>query len=215
MSDLAFIKDFSSELKALDPEKNSLFNDCIRTYLCPMNVLDPLMILLMLRQNICGSTFFQRLHHEGLSSDLKSDAAKVVEDQGEITIRLPSLPEFQFYFNSSPSQLDPNYQTGVTLTERGSQLSRQAGSGIAIVKVTLQYGNETQFDIQIGKRADWMNGRLRVSKSDLSLVACSEISQTDRRFSIRVEVINTTVNINVIHQVSRICCTYAWINNSW
>jgi hypothetical protein len=189
-------------LRALDREKSAPPHDCTRTYLLPTNVLDPLMILLMLRQNICGSTFFQRLHHEGLATELKSEAAQVVEDNGEITIHLPKMPSFQFYFNSSPSQLDPHYQTGATLTERGAQYSRQAGSGIAIVEMTLQYGNETQCDIHVGKRADFMNEQLRVSQKDLSLTECVDNSQNDDRFKVKVEVINTTVNKDVIHKVS-------------
>ena len=126
----------------------------------------------------------------------------MVEDNGEITIHLPKMPSFQFYFNSSPSQLDPHYQTGATLTERGAQYSRQAGSGIAIVEMTLQYGNETQCDIHVGKRADCMNEQLRVSQKDLSLTECVDNSQNDDRFKVKVEVINTTVNKDVIHKVS-------------
>ncbi len=202
-TDLAFIKDFSSELRSLDREKSICPRDCIQTYLLPTNVLDPLMILLMLRQNICGSTFFQRLHHEGLTTDMKSEAAQVVKEDDEIAIHVTKMPQFQFYFNSSPSQLDPNYQTGATLTERGAQYSRQAGSGIAIVEMTLQYGNEMQCNIHIGKRADFMNEQLRVSKPDLSLLKCSDMSKNDKRFKIKVEVINTTVNMDIIHQVSR------------
>jgi hypothetical protein len=217
-TDLAFIKDFSSELRALDREKILPLQDCIRTYLLPTNVLDPLMILLMLRQNICGSTFFQRLHHEGLSADLKSESDQVVEVNGEIAIHLTKMPEFQFYFNSSPSQLDPHYQTGATLTERGAQYSRQAGSGIAIVEMTLQYDNETQCDIQVGKRADFMNEQLRVSQSDLSLCECSDSSQNDHRFKVKVEVINTTVNMGVIHKVGRmnlyLCNTHVFVSDS-
>jgi hypothetical protein len=41
-------------------------------------------------------------------------------------ICIPSQ-EFTFFFNSTPSQLDPNYQTVSTLTERGKQFSREAG----------------------------------------------------------------------------------------
>lgn len=201
-TDLAFIKDFRSELRSFDREKYPRPDDCTRTYLLPTNVLDPLMILLMLRQNICGSTFFQRLHHEGLTTDLKFDGAQVTEDNGEVSIHLPKMPEFHFYFNSSPSQLDPHYQTGATLTERGAQYSRQAGSGIAIVEMTLQYGNETQCNIQVGKRADFMNEQVRVSKPDLSLSNCSNASQHENRFKIKVEVINTTVNMDIIHKVS-------------
>ena len=103
-SDLAFIKGFASSFSVLgnDEDPPSL----IRTYNLPLTVLDPLIILLMFRQNICGNTFFQPLHHEHSESFNKSDAIQVLEDDGEMKIRFTKLPNFfQFYFNSSPSQL--------------------------------------------------------------------------------------------------------------
>ena len=53
-----------------------------------------------------GNTFFQPLNHEHSESLNKSDTVQVLEDNGEVRIRFTSLPNlFQFYFNSSPSQL--------------------------------------------------------------------------------------------------------------
>lgn len=192
-SDLAFIKNFSSELRELDHD-NPAAPDCTRTYVLPPHVQDPLILLLMFKQNICGSTFIQQLHHES-SSDVKSDIIQVDEDNGEIKISFPqSSDEFQFYFNSSPSQLDPNYQPVKTLTEKGRQYSRQAGSGIAIIDVSLQHGENSECEILVGKRAS-----LRVSQLDISLCANNPTEHTDQ-FKIRVEIINTTVDINVIHK---------------
>jgi hypothetical protein len=150
----------------------------------------------------------------------------VLEDNGEVRIRCTSLPNlFQFYFNSSPSQLgkrsrmmfcncwcnikltvfpnlDPNYQTGDTLTEKGRQYSRKAGSGIAIIEVSLQHGQNSQCEILVGKRGKFSNQKLRVSAVEISLSTCENDADSDQ-FQIRVEVINTTVDMEVIHKVSR------------
>ena len=104
-----------------------------------------------------------------------------------------------------PTNLDPNYQTGDTLTEKGRQYSRKAGSGIAIVEVSLQHGRNSECEILVGKRGKFSNRKLRVTASDISLSIC--VDDTDRRdqFQIKVEIINTTVDMEVIHKVSRLC----------
>jgi len=198
-SDLAFIKTFSNASNASrEVDHSSTLPDCTRTYVLPPHVQDPLILLLMFRQNICGSTFIQHLHHESCSDE--SDAIQIDEDQGDIgIISFSKLPDFQFYFNSSPSQLDPNYQAMVTLTGKGREYARQAGSGIAIIEVNLQHGNNSKCQIHVGKKADAMNRKLRVSKSDISLCADESAKHHDQ-FSISVQITNTTVDIDVIHK---------------
>ncbi|KAL9182622.1 hypothetical protein ACHAXT_013274 [Thalassiosira profunda] len=111
---------------------------------------------------------------------------------------LPNCPdtEFQFYFNSSPSQLDPDYQPLATLTEKGRAYSRQAGSGIAIIEVNLQQGNSSECHFRVGDRAV-ISKKLHVSPSDVSLRA---EGNHDEQFKIRVDAINTSVDIDVIHK---------------
>ncbi|KAL7542994.1 hypothetical protein ACHAXR_012278 [Thalassiosira sp. AJA248-18] len=199
-SDLAFIKNFSSALRELDHDNGPASPDRTRTYVLPPHVQDPLMLLLMFRQNICGSTFIQFLHHE--SSTDEGDTAEVEEcaDQLETLDWKPGMPEFHFYFNSSPSQLDPTYQPVTTLTERGRQYSRQAGSGIAIIEVNLQHGNNSECQIHVGRNENIINNKkLRLSKSDIGLQTDSP-SEHNEHFKIRVDIINTTVDINVIHK---------------
>ena len=201
-SDLAFIKNFSGSLKELDHEDGPTLPDCSRTYTLPAHVQDPLILLLMFRQNICGSTFIQHLHHEG-TSDL--DAIKVEDNDGEIKVSFRKLPEFQFYFNSSPSQLDPNYQPVTTLTTKGREYSRQAGSGIAIIEVHLLHGDNSECEILVGKKGNIANNKMHVSQSDISLSSDKSPKHNDESpFRIRIEIINTTVDADVIHKVSNI-----------
>ena len=127
----------------------------------------------------------------------------MLEDNGEVRIRFSSLPNlFQFYFNSSPSQLgkrsrmmfrncwckfkltvlpnlDPNYQTGDTLTEKGRQYSRKAGSGIAIIEVSLQHGQNSQCEILVGKRGKFSNQKFtRLLKKQTKEDSYNFIKQT-------------------------------------
>ena len=102
-TDLTFIKGFKSALRSLGKEEENLVLPT-RTFILPPTVLDPLVILLMFRHNICGNTFFHELHTQNESS--KSNIVEVVEDNEEVMIRFTTLPTFfQIYFNSSPSRL--------------------------------------------------------------------------------------------------------------
>lgn len=200
-SDLAFIKDFSQASKELDHDNSDASPLRERTYVLPSNVQDPLILLLMFRQNICGSTFIQLLHHES-SSETTPDMIHVDdEDHGEIKLRFTRLPDFQFYFNSSPSQLDPNYQPVTTLTDKGREYSRQAGSGIAIIEVNLLRGDSPECSITVGKRGNVINKKLRVTLSDISLSCADNPNEHNEQYKISVEITNTTVDTEVIHKV--------------
>lgn len=105
-TDLTFIKGFKSALRSLGKEKENLVIPT-RTFILPPTILDPLVILLMFRHNICGNTFFHELHTQNESS--KSNIVEVVEDNEEVMVRFATLPTFfQIYFNSSPSVLGKN-----------------------------------------------------------------------------------------------------------
>ena len=111
--------------------------------------------------------------------------------------------ELTFYFNSSPSQLDPNFTPVTTLTEKGRQYSRQAGSGIALIEVNLLYGDSTECDILVGARSNME----AYSKSDVSLALVTPNEPGNKeQFKVRVEITNTTVDIDIIHKVSH-CST--------
>ena len=160
---------------------------------------------LMFRQNICGSTFIQALHHEETYTD---DRESIQVDEGEQNTETidwkRSMSEFLFYFNSSPSQIDPSLMT--TLTERGRQYSQQAGSGISIIEVNLQLGEESEFQVKMGSNGVTTNSqKLRVETEDISLRPSESISiQNNEQFKIIVTITNTTVDIDVIHKVRKI-----------
>ena len=200
-ADLAFIRNFESELKELDNNEDrpvSPVSDSIRTYSLPPNIRDPLILMLMFRQNICGSTFIQHLHHD--VDDTSSDKFQLEEeDNGDIKLCFSKLPDFQFYFNSSPSQLDPNLVN--TSTEKGKQFSRQVGSGIAIIEVNLEHGTHSECELVMGEKSSVIsNNKLHVSLSDITLCANNSDNDNNTGFKIQVKIINTTCDIDILHK---------------
>jgi hypothetical protein len=168
------------------------------TYALPSHIRDPLVILLLFRRNITGSTFIHHLHEATEdTSAMISDVLNEREDGG-MTLRIPRS-EFTFIFNSSPSQLDPNYQALSTLTERGRQFSREAGSGIAIIEISLSSNNT----ITILDTREETNQRMSISKSDVSLQRMQE-NETSSSFKITVDITNTTVDIDILHKVRKV-----------
>jgi hypothetical protein len=126
-SDSAFIRGFSDEMGKLDHDSDNFLGKSRRLYALPPHIQDPLVILLLFRQNITGSSFIHHLYESSEETTFSkiSDILNESED-GSIKLCIPPN-EFIFYFNSSPSQLDPSYQPLTTLTEKGKQFSRQAG----------------------------------------------------------------------------------------
>ena len=198
-ADVSFLRDFSDHMGKLDADNTDIVAKSRRvTYALPSHIRDPLVILLLFRRNITGSTFIHHLHEATEdTSAMISDVLNEREDGG-MTLRIPRS-EFTFIFNSSPSQLDPNYQALSTLTERGRQFSREAGSGIAIIEISLSSNNT----ITILDTREETNQRMSISKSDVSLQRMQE-NETSSSFKITVDITNTTVDIDILHKVRKV-----------
>ncbi|KAL3795130.1 hypothetical protein HJC23_007358 [Cyclotella cryptica] len=199
-ADVAFIRGFSDDMSKLDHDSENFLGKSRRLYALPSHVQDPLVILLLFRQNITGSSFIHHLYESSEETNVlkMSDILNDSED-GNIKLCIPPS-EFIFYFNSSPSQLDPSYQPLTTLTEKGKQFSRQAGSGIAIIEISLLHGGRpgNVFNI-VGKHENSTCKKMNISKSDISLTRLQE-DEVSSSFTISVDIINTTVDIEILHQ---------------
>ncbi|CAB9512295.1 seizure threshold 2 [Seminavis robusta] len=128
--DLDFIHSFEEDWRRLDETHDNKPEDQCVEYIFPRYPTDPGMILLYFRQNLCGSTFFHRLHKS--VGEVKYDKNEFESEEVQFNEN-----DFTFYYNNSPSKLDPGFQPWSTLTEKGAGYMRQAGSGIAIIKVAL------------------------------------------------------------------------------
>jgi hypothetical protein len=203
-TDMSFINNFSRRLKEIEPEIESNNNGCLRTYELPSHVEDPLTLLLMFRQNICGSTFIQRLHYESNEVDMQlSDMMEVNAEDGSIILNGLPGNEFCFFFNSLGLGLDPAAQHVTTLTAQGRIYSRQAGSGIAVIQVSLLHGSSSADHICVGKGDTMLETTLGVSKEYISLNPAADESKGT--YKLVVKVTNTTVDLEAIQK---------WVNLS-
>jgi len=91
-------------------------------YSLPKAVSDPSTILLIFRQNLCGSTFF----HPFTSNSSRDEGTEDSE-----------VPSFTFYYNNFPSKLSHKLQGRSTLTKKGAEYARMAGQGLALIDVSL------------------------------------------------------------------------------
>lgn len=150
-ADLNFVRFFEDEWKYLDDAKDAEPREQVVDYEFPLDLppesLDPGMILLYFRQNLCGSTFFHRLNV--FAGEVKYDSNELPSVEEEIAFN-PN--DFRFYYNNSPSKLDPKFQSISTLTEKGESYCRQAGAGIAIITVSLVHSRGDSVEsIRFGK----------------------------------------------------------------
>jgi hypothetical protein len=203
-TDMSFINNFSRRLKEIEPDIELNNNNWLRTYELPSHVEDPLSLLLMFRQNICGSTFIQLLHHE--SNDSHTQLSYMMEVNAEDgSIILNGLPgnEFCFFFNSLGLGLDPAAQHVTTLTDQGRIYSRQAGSGIAVIQVSLLHGSSSVGRICVGKGDTMLETNFGVSNEYTSLNPVTPDSKGT--YKLVVKVTNTTVDVEAIQK---------WVNLS-
>lgn len=205
-SDLQFVRSFEKGSRDLDQDEKPLCDDKDCIYEFPPCVNDPLMVLVYFRQNICGSTYFHRLHE---ATEEDSNRTKVAspdvngEGATDSTTVIFDEREFAFFFNSSPSGLDEQFQPYSTLTFKGAQYSRQVGTGIALVEINLLNGDGSPVkSLEVGASpsetesvVDFPMSSLRFRRVDLD----GENEHETSPFRIRVKLISTSLNRQSLH----------------
>jgi len=134
-ADLDFLRSFEKEWTFLAKEE-SVADPSDAYYEFPEFVYDPTMVLLMFRQDICGSTFFHRLNDIGserLSPPIL-ESRRMSNGGSELKW---NNHEFTLYYNNTATTLNQSFQGVSTLTEKGAELSRQIGTGIAMIEILL------------------------------------------------------------------------------
>ena len=207
MSDLAFIDSFEKDWQALDENRNTDFGEQEVEYqFPPESFQDPGIILLFLRQNLCGSTFFHRLNES-----IEDDEESCEVDGEDIGLVDFNAHDFTFYYNNNPSKLDPNFQAVSTLTEKGEKFCREAGAGIAIIKFTLVHADgEPVQKLQFGVAVEEADGVIDVPIEKLRFRQVEEnpADQTEeqipppppsRNIRIRVSITATALKRQALH----------------
>ena len=120
-ADINFVKDYNRMWKEVEEDtREDEPQTCF--YSLPASVYDPSTILLIFRQNLCGSTYF----HPFTANSTRGEAAEDSE-----------TPHFTFYYNNFPSKLTHKLQGRSTLTKKGAEFARMAGQGLALIDVSL------------------------------------------------------------------------------
>jgi hypothetical protein len=134
-SDLDFLGSFDKECTSLGKDEPTSDPAEVH-YEFPVFVTDPTMVLLMFRQNLCGSTFFHRLNDIGYER-LSPSITECRRTKNGGSVLKWNNHDFTLYYNNAATTLNQNFQGVSTLTEKGAELSRQIGNGIAMIEILL------------------------------------------------------------------------------
>lgn len=197
-NDLDFLRSFDHEWTSLSKDKAQSYPQ--ETYYeFPSIANDPCMVLLMFRQNICGSTFFHRLNdigYERLSPPVTE--SRRLESGGSVLKW--NEHDFTLYYNNAPSKLDQSFQGVSTLTERGARLSRQVGSGIAMIEILLVRANGIPVDEVAFAEPVAASFDAGTDPSMLRFRKLSKFPEDSNNVCVRVRVTDTALSRKHLHE---------------
>lgn len=207
-SDTSFLRSFQELYRPADDESDLSDFDTVVEYAVPDYLNDPIMLLVLFRQNICGSTFFHRLQEayvemspsQTMIPSQSSNATRQMDNDKDTMV--PFDPrEFTLFYNNAPSPLDPEFQPVCTLTSKGAEYSRKTGTGIAVIDVTLiDRDGQTVQALNVGQTPTEMD----ISSTSLRLERmenCSEPPSRDKmhEYRIRVHIADTALDREALH----------------
>eukprot|EP00980_Cylindrotheca_fusiformis_P022307 scaffold9191_cov114-Cylindrotheca_fusiformis.AAC.2 len=201
-ADFEFLRSFETDWANLGQEAPSASEKtCV--YELPTEAYDCCLILLMFRQNICGSTFFHRLNDIG--SDGLSPHITLSEtfESGGVSLKW-NQHAFTLYYNNAPSKLDPGFQAVSTLTRKGEMLCREAGTGMAMLEVSLVRSNGEPLDeCAFGIPTIWRDDVARLSVETLRVRKLETFPVPSEKPSVcvQVRISGTTIKREYLHQL--------------
>ena len=208
-ADLDFLETY--EYACQGSETSSSTNRNEFDYYFPKACVDPMLVLLYFRQNICGSTYFHRLQvsdrfdcESGQQSSLDyRTPAKTNMTSSSAAATVPFLSNmFSLFYINAPTPLNPEFQATSTLSSKGQNLSRHTGGGIALISFSLYRGDESLQTIPIGAlpESEQLQSMPLISESDLLMERVNRGIALDDRFCVRVYIVNTTLNVDILHE---------------
>ena len=209
-TDVDFIRSFESDWMRGQGEERSSPQDCY--YEFPAHVNDPCMVILIFRQNLCGSTFFHRLNdvgHDGLSPPIEQCRDL---DEGGVLLRWNDHA-FTLYYNNAPSKLDPGFQAVSTLTPKGAALSREAGNGIAILEMSLvKSSGDSVEDLEFAKPVHVSDSTIEISMDSLRFRKLDVFPAIWRDSTcVRVRITNSDLAREYLHEMIELTLNQALI----
>lgn len=200
-SDLNFMNSFEKDWANLD-EEVPVVSDQTCIYEFPVGACDPCMVLLMFRQNICGSTFFHRLNDFGMSTTPHVSISSWLDDGGAALSW--NSHAFTLYYNNAPSKLDPSFQGVSTLTGKGEMLCREAGAGIAMLEVSLVRADGNPIGETMFAMPDNKNENVATAAVESLRFRKLEEKGSDQEAGnvcVKVRVTGTTIKKEYLHQL--------------
>jgi hypothetical protein len=209
-SDVEFVKSFEDTWRTLDTEHFSPTEE--EFYEFPECVYDPVLVLLYFRQNILGSTFFNVWRRPREKSQMKQS---VSDTETEDNSRRTGVPftfdhrDFSLCYNATQFQLNPEFQAISTLTDKGKEYSRKAGTGMALVEIKLLDPNQPLENVQIadtlvgnipGREFDALQFLQSLRFKKLKRNEVTKQSSSLGRFRLSVHVFNTTLQADAIYR---------------
>lgn len=200
-ADFDFLRSFDKEWQMLEDGK--IDKPEIQIYEFPVGVTDPCMVLIMFRQNLCGSTFFHRLNdidHNG-SNPSPAISESTTLAAGGSTLNM-NRHEFTVYYNNAPSKLDPKFQGLSTLTDKGAEFCRQAGMGIAMIEFGLVYGDGQFVDeVEFAVPASPANGVDVVPLENLRMKKRTDFGNRETNaICVQVKITDTSLQRTPLHE---------------
>jgi len=200
--DLRFVSSYEEEWGELEESFSPDPMGKKRIYAFPYHVTDPGMIILFLRQNLFGSTFFHPLTTQ--------ECATNEDEHFDAADPMLNAMTFTFYYNNAPTKLDPKYQAQSTLTKKGAEFSRSAGTGIAIIEVSLldHSGNPPE-SLQVAVSTEEADSVLEipfdslrfgeVEKAENFGLDFNEARKQSSPYLVQVKITDTALRRDVLH----------------
>jgi len=212
-SDLEFIKSFEETWQSLENGTSSSESH-EEFYEYPLHVYDPVLVLLCFRQNISGSTFFNIWSENTTQSSQSEDKEKsLTNNDTECNYTVRNGADFTFdhndfslCYNATQFQLNPEFQAVSTLTEKGKDFSRKAGTGIALIEIKLldpkDFSRQIS-EISVGKiPKEKINHLQLLDNLSFRRLTKEEVvrSQDQGQLRISVRIYNTTLDVEAVYR---------------
>ena len=160
-------------------------------FVLPSTVTDPLLICLMLRQNLCGSAYFHRLN----DGDKR---VREYEENDQLLDVYFDESHFTLFYLNTPTPLDPKFQATSTLTRKGAHLARHSGGGIALFRFQILKGNAIIKRFQVGGELPSMTIEQDLHKTVDVIDNSTDAQREENIYSLRLTVVNTTLNVETL-----------------
>ena len=202
-ADVDFVKSFEDTWRVLNNDHSRVAEE--EFYEFPFAVYDPVLVLIFFRQNISGSTFFnfwQRNGHSTPAATVTLEEEAVSESGLRTGVHFNfDHRDFSLCYNATQFQLNPGFQAISTLTGKGQEFSRKAGTGMALIEIKLLDRNLAPIrDATVGRIPGQEFDALKLLDSlHFRRLSTQDLTRNDQ-YCLSVRIFNTTLEVEPIYR---------------